>query len=122
DVEIEQIKSAKGANRWLMLLSCAERASASDMAALGPSVGPDSIAIRMLGARWPQLDPMHMFASIYADSLLPAGSAGTFPYAAPLGTVLFEEWAKKDLAGAVKVLTDAPDFSARESYRMSLTR
>jgi hypothetical protein len=74
----------------------------------------------MLGARWAQLDPKHMFNSIYADSFSPEDSPGAFPYRTQLGSVLFEEWAKNDLAGAVKALTDAPDFSTRESYRMTL--
>jgi len=34
--------------------------------------------------------------------------------------VLFEEWAKNDLPGAVKALTDVPDFPARESFRVTL--
>jgi hypothetical protein len=104
----------------LLLLASAEKATAADMPALIYSVGPDSIAIRMLGARWAQLDPKHMFNAIYADSFSPEDSPGAFPYRSQLGTVLFEEWAKLDLAGAVKVLNDAPDFSARESYRMAL--
>jgi hypothetical protein len=122
DSEFEVLKAAKGARRWLLLLSFAEKATAADMAALIYSVGPDSTAIRMLAARWAELDPIHMLASIYGDSVLPEDSPNAFPYRSQLGIVLFEEWAKRDLATAVKALTDLPDSSARESYRSILVR
>jgi hypothetical protein len=122
DSEFEVLKAAKGARRWLLLLSFAEKATAADIAALIRSVGPDSTAVRMLAARWAELDPLHMFASIYGDSVLPEDSPNAFPERSELGTVLFEEWAKRDLGTAVKALTDAPDSSVREEYRMILAR
>jgi hypothetical protein len=122
DSEIEQIKAAKGARRWLLLLASAEKATAADMAALVRSVGKDSTAIRMLAARWAEIDPVHMFASIYADWALPEDSPGALPSRSRLASVLFEEWGKRDLATAVKVLNDAPEFADRESYRMTLAR
>ena len=122
DSEFEVLGAAKGARRWLLLLSFAEKATAADMAALIYAVGPDSTAVRMLAARWAQLDPMHMLASIHGNSLLPEDSPNAFPYRSQLSSVLFDEWAKKDLAGAVKALTDLSDTSTREGYRAMLVR
>jgi len=120
EAAIKEITAATGARRWLLLLEAAEKATAGDMPGLIRSVRDDSTAIRMLAARWAELDPKHMFGSIYADSFAPEDSPGALPRRYELGAVLFEEWAKRDLAGAVKALTDAPAFSMRESYRMTV--
>jgi hypothetical protein len=116
----EAIRAETGAKRWLLLLSAAEKASAQDMPALIRMVGEDSVAIRMLGARWAELDPKHMFISLCADYLLPEGAAGALPGRYMLSDVLFEQWTRSDLPGAIKALNDAPNFAARDSLRMSV--
>src|SRR5689334_20455779 len=62
----ESIRNGKGASRWLQLLSTLENAKAEDMGGLLRAAGDDPAMVRMLGARWAELDPDHMFRSIYA--------------------------------------------------------
>src|SRR4030095_13435454 len=81
----------------------------------------DSAMIRMLAARWAELDPDHMFRSIYADYMLPEGALSTLPSRHILSDVLFEQWTKSDLKAAIKALTDVPDFSGREQLRMTVS-
>jgi len=114
------IRTEKGAHRWLIVLAQAERANAEQMPALIRSAGNDSAMIRMLAARWAELDPKNMFASLYADYLLPDGSPGTLPGRWELTNVLFDEWIKKDADGLVKALDEVPDFSGRQNLRMTV--
>jgi hypothetical protein len=80
--------------------------------------GNDSAAVRMLAARWAELDPHHMFTRLYIDALLREGDPQALPERYILTQVLFEHWIKVDLSGAIKALNDVPDFSGRESLRM----
>ncbi len=82
----------------------------------------DPAAIRMLAARWAELDPSAMFSSLYADYLLPENSPGGLPSRSILRDVLFEQWSKSDLPGAIRALTDVPDFSARDTLRRTVLR
>ncbi len=116
----EAYRSATGAKRWLLLVSASERATAAEMSTLVRIAGEDSAALRMLAARWAELDPSGMFSSLYADYLLPENMPGTLPSRWILSEVLFEQWAKSDLPAAIRALTDAPPFSARENLRMTL--
>jgi hypothetical protein len=114
------VRTETGAKRWLVVLAQAERADAAKMPALIRSVGSDTAMIRMLAARWAELDPAHMFASLYADLLQPDGAPGTLPSRWVLTDVLFEEWVKKDINAVIKALNDVPNFSGRENLRMTV--
>ena len=116
----EAYRTATGAKRWLLLVSAAEHASTAEMSTLIRIARDDSAAIRMLAARWAELDPSAMFSSLYADFLLPDNTPGALPSRWILSDVLFEEWAKSDLPAAIRALTDAPSFSARDNLRMTL--
>ena len=116
----EEIRTASGAKRWLLLLSAAEQATAADMPAMIRSVGTDAAAVRMLAARWAELDPKHMFSYLYGDSFTPDDAPGALPNRWVLTEVLLTEWTKRDLAGAIKALNDAPAFPSRESFRMQI--
>ena len=118
----EAYRSATGAKRWLLLVSAAERASAAEMSTLIRIAKDDPAAIQMLAARWAELDPSGMFSSLYADYLLPANTPGALPSLGMLTDVLFEQWAKNDLPAAIRALTDAPDFSARDKLRRTVAR
>jgi hypothetical protein len=113
-------RAATGAKRTLLLVSAAEHATAAEMSTLIRIARDDPAAVRMLAARWADLDPAGMFSSLYADYLLPENMPGTLPSRYDLTSVLFEQWAKSDVAGAIKALNDAPSFSARDNLRMSL--
>jgi hypothetical protein len=85
----ESIRNGTGTSRWLQLLSTLEKAKAEDMPGLIRLAGNDSAMIRMLAARWAELDPDHMFRSLYADFMLPDGaprhaSLAVYPFRRPL--------------------------------------
>ncbi len=113
------LKTETGAKRWLLLLAATEKADASDMPGLIRAVGDDSAAVRMLAARWADLDPSHMFNTLYAEFMLPENAPGALPNRWELTSVLFEQWVKNDAAAAMKALNDVPEFSGRESLRMT---
>ena len=120
DTFAKTIRDAKGAERWLALLSEAEQATAADLPGLIRIAGADDAMLRMLAARWAELDPKHMLNSLYADALLPADSVGRLPGGIVLRDVLLEEWTKRDLAGAIAALNDVPAFSLRDFFRLKL--
>ena len=113
-------RTAIGAKRWLLLVSASERATAGEMSTLVRVARDDPAAIRMLATRWAELDPSAMFSSLYADYLLPENTPGALPSGWILSEVLFEHWSKSDLPAAIRALTDAPNFSARDNLRMTL--
>ena len=113
------VQTETGAKRWLILLAATENGDASDMPGLIRAVGEDNAAVRMLAARWADLDPSHMFHTLYAEFLLPENSPGALPSRWELTSVLFEQWVKSDVAAAMKALNDVPEFSGRESLRMT---
>ena len=117
----ESIRNGTGSSRWLQLLATVESARAEDMPGLIRVAANDSAMIRMLAARWAELDPDHMFRSLYADYMLPEGAPGTLPSRYVLSDVLFEQWTKSDVKAAVKALTDVPDFAGRDSLRMTVS-
>ncbi len=114
------VRTGTGAKRWLLLVAAAEKATASEMPGIIRAAGDDYAAVQMLGAHWAGLDPKHMFASLYAEFLLPDGSPAALPQRSALMEALFEEWSKSDPAGVVKALTEVPNFSARETMRHSV--
>ena len=116
----ERLQVETGAKRWLLMLSAVEKATAQEMPELISAAGGDSAMIRMLAARWAELDPVHMFHWIYTEYNTPADAPGALPARSTLASVLFEEWTKRDLTGAIKALTEAPNFGGRESLRMTV--
>ncbi|MEO8353549.1 MAG: hypothetical protein ABI680_17610, partial [Chthoniobacteraceae bacterium] len=113
-----KLRAQQGAERWLTLLAELETAQAEDIPRLLRAVGADSAAVRMLGARWAELKPRHMFNYLYSDHLLPNDSPNALPLRGALDDVLIEEWVKSDVAAAAKALNDAPNFRGRDDLRM----
>ena len=120
DTFSKSIRDGAGSKRWLALLSAAEHATAADMPGLVRIAGNDPAMLRMLAARWAELDPKHMLSILYADALLPAGSADRLPGGFTLRDVLLEEWTKRDLAAAIAALNEVPAFSMRDFFRQKL--
>ena len=116
----ETLRADTGAKRWLRLLAASEEATARDMPGLIRAAGNDSAAVRMLGARWAELDAPHMFRTMYADFLVPEDSPGTLPSRWILTEALFEQWTAGDPRAVVKALTDVPNFSQRDQLRMTV--
>nr|MDQ3623506.1 hypothetical protein [Verrucomicrobiota bacterium] len=115
DSFIQAVRTEKGAKRWLLLLSATEKATPEELSALIRDVGEDSAAMRIIAARWAELDPRHMFSWLHAHYL--ENAPGTQSLRHVMGDVLFEYWTKSDTAGAIKALTDLHEFSGRESLR-----
>lgn len=109
----------KGASRWATLFAEIERAKAEDMPGILQAVGKDSAAVRMLGARWAELNPRHMFNYLYSEAPIPADSPAALPLRGELQDALMEEWVKSDITGAREALSVTEDFPGRESFRMS---
>ncbi len=117
----ETLRTATGAQRWLTMLAAADKATAEDMPGLVRVAGEDSAMIRMLAARWAELDPQHMFRWVFTDLLLPEGSRDALPGRWALTEVLFDEWTKSDLPAVAKALTDVPNFPGRDNLRMTVS-
>jgi hypothetical protein len=117
---VTAVKTEPGAKRWLRLVAASEHATAAEMPALIRLAGEDSAAVRMLAARWAELDPHHMFQSLYAEMLLPEGSPNALPERWALQESLFETWIKKDATAVIKALNEIPNFSGRENLRMTV--
>ena len=117
-VLISAFESEKGAARWLKLLAASEEATAREMPGLIRAAGKDGAAIRMLAARWAELDPMHMFRTLHGEYLVAEDAPGALPERSALMDILIESWCAANPAAVVKTLNDVPNFSQREQLRM----
>lgn len=108
--ELEQrLAVSDGVSRWLEWMAVMEKAKLSDFPDLARLAKGNSVALRMVSARWIELDRQHLFKTLVAEarSKDPA-SASAFPLS-EFGQQLFEEWSKSDPAAAIAALS-APDF------------
>jgi hypothetical protein len=99
-----------GVTRWLVWMTAVEKAKLSDFPALA-RMGKDLPgAIRMLAARWIDLDPRHLFESCVAGFRTEG-----FP-SEELASLLFEDWIKRDPKAAIAALSTQNGF---DSLRMT---
>ena len=110
----------KGAMRWLYLLGAAETATAAEMPALVRAAKDYPGALRMLAARWAELDPRHMFDTLRGDYARLRGGVGDLSQDYRLTTALFEEWAKKDAAAAIAALSDQSALPGMQNLQFTL--
>lgn len=118
-----ELARCTGAMRWLYLLAAAEKATAADMPRLLRAAKGDSIATRMLATRWAEMDPKHMFGTLCADRAkgLAEGKFGSDrAEIRDLLGVLFEEWPKHDMDGAIAALKSDGNVMGGEGLRYSL--
>ncbi|MFN0125378.1 MAG: hypothetical protein ACKV19_01680 [Verrucomicrobiales bacterium] len=94
---------SKGAERWLLLIAQAEKAKASDMPGLIRLAAGKESMTRMLGTRWAELDPRHMFDSLLRD----VAKHERIDESVNLFYLLIPEWMARDAAGAIAALTNA---------------
>jgi hypothetical protein len=116
----ETLAKESGGKRWLLMLSAAEKASAQEMPELIHAAKGDDAMIRMLAARWAELDPVHMFHWLVTEFNTPPDAPGALPSRWTLSDVLFEQWIPRDKAAAIKALNEVPNFGGRESLRMTV--
>jgi hypothetical protein len=104
------LSMSSGVTRWLYWLEALEKATAADCPRLARLAQGNSSLVRLLGARWAELDPRHMFESILASQ------GPGFP-AGELQRVLFEEWPKRDLEGLIAALNRTNGLAVPEQWR-----
>jgi hypothetical protein len=108
-----------GAMRWLYLLGAADKATPADMPRLLRAAHGVPGAMRMLAARWADMDPGHMFSTLSAEyQRKPEGGSLSEDY--DLRSILFEEWAKKDPEAAIAALKDLKALPGVSSERTSM--
>ena len=98
---------SKGAERWLLLIAQAEKAKASDMPGLLRLAAGNERMVRMLGTRWAELDPRHMFDSLISD----LAKSERIDESVDLFSLLITEWMARDAAGAIAALTQASNLA-----------
>lgn len=104
----QQLSVSSGVTRWLEWMAALEKATLADFPHLARMAKNDPTVLRMVAARWIELNPTHLFETLIAT----AGENGTAPGSQPfprldLGHQLFENWSRRDPAGAVAALSRA---------------
>lgn len=106
------LSMSSGVTRWLYWLEALDKAALSDFPRLAHLAQGNSIALKLLAARWVDIAPRHLF-----DTLLAAGKeARGFPVR-ELTSVLFEEWPKRDPDAVIAALNETNSFAHREMWR-----
>ncbi len=118
-----ELARCTGAMRWLFLLASAEKATAADMPRLLRAVKGDSTATRMLAVRWAEMNPKHMLETLFAERTKRFAArkfGGDRSEIRELLEVLFEEWPKHDMEGAIAGLNGAGNLLGGDGLRHSL--
>lgn len=109
--------------RWLMLVAAAEKATPSEMPRLLRLCEGDEAAVRMVAARWAEMDPHHMWQTVMAQGAKDATGAATSNGLGfspqELARLLLESWTARDAASVRAALTAAKDFPGIENLRMN---
>ena len=106
------LSMSSGVTRWLYWLEALEKATAADCPRLAQLAQGNSPLLKLVAARWVEMDPQHMF-----DTLI-ARQGGGFPVG-ELQRVLFEEWPKRDMEAVIAALSKKEGSSVPESWRRS---
>lgn len=97
----KQLDVSSGVTRWLAWMEALEKANLSDFPHLARMARSNPVALRMIAARWIELDPNNLFETLIATS---GENDASFPRN-DLGMQLFEDWAKRDPASAIAALS-----------------
>jgi hypothetical protein len=108
------LATSKGVVQWLHWMEAIEKASLADMPRLAQLAGKNQTALRLVAARWLELNPRNMF-----DYLVKGSESGGFG-AGPLEEILLNDWAKKDPQALIKALDEAPAFGTRDRWRTTV--
>ena len=101
---------SSGVTRWLYWLEALEKASPADCPRLAQLAQGNSTLVRLVAARWAEMNPQHMFETLVSRhaASLPVGE---------LQRVLFEEWPKKDINAAITALSQSNGPGLPQSWR-----
>jgi hypothetical protein len=110
----EDLSMSAGVTRWLYWMTAVEEAKLADFPRLARMAQGNSVALRLVGARWIELNPRHLFEALEQASKENGGAAGgtKFPLS-ELGHLLFEEWSKSDPEAAIAALSGSDGQAAR---------
>ena len=106
------LSMSSGVTRWLYWLETVEKAAPADFPRLARLAQGNSTLLRLIAARWVELDPRHLFDTIVASSK----TGGRLP--SELESVLFAEWPKRDPDAVIAALSEAGEFGGRSNWRM----
>src|SRR5439155_9461993 len=99
------LSMSSGVTRWLYWLEAIENAKLADFPRLAQLARGNSTAIRLLAARWIDVNPRHLFNTLVASS----NDKQNFPVS-ELANALFAEWPKRDPDAVVAALSGPEDY------------
>lgn len=104
------LSMSAGVTRWLYWLEALEKATPEDCARLALMAKGNSTLTRLVGARWVELNPQHMF-----DTLTSTRGAG-LPVS-ELQRLLLDEWSKTDVDAVIAAMSKPSGAGISESWR-----
>ncbi len=110
---LQALKHHNGTHRWLWLASQAEAASSSEIPRLIRLAEGDWELLKMLGARWSELDPQHMFEYLIEDQ----ETLGSIPRASDLVFQLLRGLDETEFQSMVSMLSNEAAIGDFRSYR-----
>src|SRR5258708_7579001 len=105
---------SSGVTRWLHWWDAVEKAVPSDFPRFARIAEGDSAAMRLVAERWVELAPREFF-----NTLVSASKTGN-KFTNEWGTILLEEWTKRDSNALVAALNESEDFSKRKQWRQQV--
>jgi hypothetical protein len=104
------LSMSSGVTRWLYWLEALERATPADCPRLAQLAQGNSTLVRLVGARWAEMNPQHMFDTLVArqDANFPIGE---------LQRVLLDEWGKQDIDAVIAALSRSDGPGLARSWR-----
>lgn len=104
------LSMSSSVTRWLYWLEALERATPGDCPRLVQLAQGNSTLVRLVGARWAEMDPQHMFDTLVSkhDASFPVGE---------LQRVLLDEWSKKDIDAVIAALSKSEGPGLSQSWR-----
>jgi hypothetical protein len=105
------LSMSDGVTRWLYWMQAIENATTSDMNRLVHLAHGNSVAEKLVAARWIELSPQHMFETLTSS---PGGNSNS--QSASLLNTLFEEWAKRDPEATIAAL-NSPAAASLNHWR-----
>lgn len=121
------LTSAPRIERWLLLVAAAEKAAPGDMPRLLRLCDGDRAALRMVAARWAELDPRHMWQTLMVEDRRGQGStssrgAGLGMSTQELAAVLMDSWISRDPAAVRAALSQNSHAPFLQNLRINALR
>ena len=120
----EALATSPRIERWLLLVTAAEKATPDEMPGLLRLCQGDNAALRMVAARWAELNPAHMWQTLQQlsagteDVAGKADASGLGLSTSELAQLLMESWTPRDQPAVFAALSAAKDFPGIENLRM----